>query len=277
MSVGWLLDAEMFDHYRESLVGAIKGQGHRVELVTAPSPPYRWDDVGPQWLEVYPEGDCVVTHGDIEFATRVRDSGRWTPGAFCTVEHYVWSHYASKYADFLLNADYVMLPFGELRRRREFLFDAVGSDGRFFARPDSPLKLFTGQLVTADSFEKDLEYMAFYDVPDDALVVVSSPKPIVDEWRFVIAQREVAAGCRYRRGGKLLSEAGYDDDALRVAESVAAREYQPDPVWVVDIGRTTNGEYGVVEIGGFSFADLYACDMSAVVRSVSAAAFAMRK
>ncbi len=33
MNVGWLLDADLFDHYRDQLIAEIKAQGHMVKLI----------------------------------------------------------------------------------------------------------------------------------------------------------------------------------------------------------------------------------------------------
>ena len=144
MQVNWLIDADMFEGYREELVATIRAQGHEALLVRAPQPPYRWDDVGSSYWDARPAEACVVAHGDIEFVTRIRREGRWSPGAFGTVENYFCSSYYCLLGQYLLNRDYIMLPFGELRRQREFLFSTVGRDGNIFVRPDSPLKLFTG-------------------------------------------------------------------------------------------------------------------------------------
>ena len=40
----------------------------------------------------------------------------------------------------------------------------------------------------------------------------------------------------------------------------------------MDICQTADGEFHLLEIGGFSFADLYSCDKAAVVAAVSEAA-----
>jgi len=40
----------------------------------------------------------------------------------------------------------------------------------------------------------------------------------------------------------------------------------------MDICKTADNSYHLLEIGGFSFSDLYACNMSDVVAAVSAAA-----
>jgi len=275
MKVGWLIDGDMFDGYRDKLIAAAHSQGNDAKLIHAPSPPFRWDDVGCSYRETFPEDACVVAHGDIELVTRIHRERRWVPGAFCTVENFFCSSYACQYGRFLLNRDYIMLPFGELDRCKDFLFDSVGRDGRVFIRPDSPLKLFTGQIATRDTFADDLEFMAFYEFPPSTIVAVSSPKDIQYEWRFVVASHEVVAGCQYRKGAEFDCKPGYDRAAFDLAKSIAAVDYEPDPVWVMDICRTSDTSYHLLEIGGFSFADLYACDMADVVAAVSATAKAV--
>ncbi len=236
--VGWLIDADLFEGYRDQLVEAIHDQGHDAKLIRAPSPPFRWDDVGCSYRETFPENSCVISHGDIELVTRIRHERRWTPGAFCAVENFTFASYACHYGRHLLNRDYVMLPFGELDRCRDFLFDRLGRDGRIFVRPDSPLKLFTGQVATRETFVADLEFMSFYEFPANSLVVVSSPKSIRKEWRFVVADGKIVAGCQYKNGDVFDCQPDYDDDALKFAASIAAIDYEPDPVWVMDICKT---------------------------------------
>ena len=272
MGVGWLLDGDMFDGYRDELVAAIHEQGHDVKLIHAPSPPFRWDDIGCSYRETFAKDACVVAHGDIELVSRIHRERHWTPGAFATVENFFCSSYVCWYGQFLLNREYSMLPFGELDRCKDLLFDTFGRDGRLFVRPDSPLKLFTGQLVGCDTFSADLEFMAFYEFPPNTLVVVSSPREIDKEWRFVVVDGKVVTGCQYKDGARLDYQPHFDDQAYELATLVASVDYEPDPVWVMDICKTSDGKYHLLEIGGFSFADLYACDMKTVVTAVSAAA-----
>ena len=272
MKVHWLIDREMFEHYLADLVSAIQKHGHEARLIEAPSPPYRWDDTGCSYRSAFPEEACVIAHGDIELMTRIHREKRWNPGAFCTVESFHCSSYLCRFSKFWINSDYVMLPFGELSRQREFLFDTIGKDGQVFVRPDSPLKLFTGQVATHKTFDADLEYMGFYEFPEESLVVVSSPKTIVQEWRFVVSNGEVVTGCLYQTGQEKTLDARSDPEALQLAEKIAQQDYQPDPVWIIDVCKTSDGKYRMLEIGGFSFSDLYACDMNKVVVAVSEAA-----
>jgi hypothetical protein len=169
-----------------------------------------------------------------------------------------------------------MLPFGELRRQQAFLFDTFGKQGQIFVRPDSPLKIFTGQTMSDSTYDKDLEFMAFYDFPSESLVVVSSPKSIEFESRFVVVDGEVVAGSKNKVGEEIrLSET--DEDSWRLAEEIARTGFQPDRAWVMDICRTIDGCYHLLEIGAFSFANLYGCDKRSVVDAVSTAAAAIWK
>lgn len=271
MKMNWLLDADMFERYRDDLVAEIKALGHEVKLIHPPKPGYSWDDEGCSYRKTFPADACVVTHGDIDLCTRIHREERWRPGVFATVKNYLCSNYFCHLGEFLLNSDYVMLPFGELERCKEFLFQMIGVEGTIFVRPDSPLKLFSGQTASHDTFDADLEVMGFYDFPHNSLVVVSSPKQIAVEWRFVVADGLVVAGSEYMREGKFDPLPGFDPEARSLAAKVA-EAYQPDPVSIVDICQTSDGKYHLLEIGGFSYADLYATDKGAVAGAVSDAA-----
>lgn len=168
-----------------------------------------------------------------------------------------------------------MLPYAELPRCWDFLFDTLGIEDRLFVRPDSPLKIFTGQTISRSTFDKDYDYMGFYEFPTESLVVVSSPKTITAEWRYVVAAGKIVCGSQYVDRGNQVAIPATDSAACDFARSVVAVGYQPDPVWVLDICRTDDGTYRLLEIGGFSFASLYGCDKDAVVQAVSSVAQSM--
>ena len=197
-----------------------------------------------------PPDHCVVSHGDIELVSKIHNEKRWRPGAFATIENYYCSNYVNHFGEYWLNRDYLMLPFGDLKRQKQLLFDTFGIDGRIFARPDSPLKLFTGQTASLECFDADVEYMGFYEFPVRSLVVVSSPKTIQREWRFVAANRYIVAGCLYCESGQFASKPQIDDDAKQLAQKIASSGYEPDPVWIVDICQTSDGEYHLLESVG---------------------------
>lgn len=272
MTVGWLIDAGIFDAYHDELAAAVTRQGDAVASVNRPNPPYEWDDNGSAYRKAFPKGSCVIAHADIDLVTRVVDDNIWTPGAFATVPHFFCSHYYAHFGRFLLNRDYMMLPFAELPRCRDVIFDTLGRDDRLFVRPDSPLKIFTGLTISRSTFDKDFDFMGFYEFPTESLIVVSSPKTITAEWRYVVADGKIVSGSQYVDRGTEVSLPATDASALDFARSVVASGYQPDPVWVLDVCRSDDGGYHLLEIGGFSFASLYGCDKDAIVHAVSSVA-----
>ncbi len=277
MTVGWLIDASVTDAYHEDLAAAVTRHGHLVASINRPQPPYVWEDVHSAYRKQFPAGACVVVQADIDLVLRVLEDNLWTPGAFATVPHFFCSHYYAHLGRFLLNRDYIMLPYVELSRRRDFLFDTLGIDDRLFVRPDSPLKIFTGMTISRSTFDKDYEFMGFYEFPVESLVVVSSPKTITAEWRYVVADGKIVCGSQYMDGGNEVSLPAEDSSALELARAIVAQGYQPDPVWVLDICRSADGTYHLLEIGAFSFASLYGCDKDAVVQAVSSVAQAMHE
>ncbi len=190
---------------------------------------------------------------------------------------YFCSYYYAHLGRFLLNTDYALLPFAELPRCKDQFFDTFARDGLLFIRPNSPLKFFSGLTVSRNTFERDYEFMGFYDFPTESLIVVSSPKQVVAEWRFVIAGDTIVAGSQYSEQGKPAVQPTVDPKAREFAQTVLNKDYRPDPIWILDIGKTQTGDYGVVEAGGFSFSNLYACDLDAVVQAVSSAAIEMHR
>lgn len=105
MTVGWLIDAGIFDSYFDELAAAVTRNGHVVAAVNRPRPPYEWDDVKSSYRKAFPKDACVIVHADIDLVLRVVDDHLWTPGAFATVPHFFCSNYYAHLGRFLLNRD----------------------------------------------------------------------------------------------------------------------------------------------------------------------------
>lgn len=267
---GWLLDRVSLGADLASLAEGIRKAGFECQIADRPNPPYGWDDVDSNFLDLFPVDSCVVVSGDLDMVERVRDADIWHPGVFADIEKYFCTAYYPELGRYLLNSNYVMLPLGEISRRRDFLFETVGQADRLFIRPDSPLKTFTGDVVSRDSLDHDLEYFAFRDAGPDHLVVVSTPAEIQSEWRFIVVDGQVITGSLYKREDDLVAEPVNDGEAFSYAQSVCNETgYSPERVWVLDICQTTNGMFHVLEVGGFSLAGLYACDKLKIAIEVS--------
>lgn len=271
-NVHWLLDANVFREYHDQLAEAIVRHGDAVESINRPDAPNQWDDAPNKYRDWFPVGACVITHADIDFVRRVREDHRWSPGVFASEENFYWSVYAPHFEQFLLNRDHLMLPFAELSPRRLELFDRFGRDDKIFVRPDSPLKIFSGQLASLATFDRDVEFMAFYDFPPTAPVVVSSPKTILNEWRVVVAGHDVVAASHNVDRGQKIAEPCHSPELFAFAQSLLDCGFAPDPVWIMDICQTDDHSLHLLEIGMFSCSSLYGCDKELVVSAVSKAA-----
>ena len=204
--------------------------------------------------------ECVVFYGSLETAKQVVREKPWIPGVFYTPVNYQCHRYYPAFGSYLLNADcYGLYPYGELIRLKDTLFSLFGQDNAIFIRPDAGEKTFTGRMILRENFEKDVEYCGFYGVDPHALVVVSTPKNIVAEWRFFVSEGKVITGSLYRLGSNPVALPAVDLGSWELAEKTAGL-YNPDGVWALDICKTQTGNLYVLEIGCMSCAGVYGCD-----------------
>ena len=102
----------------------------------------------------------------------------------------------------------------------------------------------------------------------DALPIAAAPaRRIGREWRTLVAEGRVVAGCAYsvdRRG----TEDALPERVRAIAGEVARGAWQPAPFYIVDVAEV-DGDVRVVELNPFSGADLYRCDPEEVVAAVA--------
>jgi len=165
-----------------------------------------------------------------------------------------------------------MLPWGDLKRQKDFLYDNLAEEDTIFLRPNSGLKTFTGKLIYKELFDNDLNILAYKDPEDHEIVIAAPPRMVMNEWRFIVVDKEVVTGSQYRFMQQSILRLNDDQKALNLAQEIAIQDYQPSLVWVVDICQTKSGNYYLLEVGCFSCAGLYACDLEIIVDKVSKAA-----
>jgi hypothetical protein len=266
MTVNWLIDNNAFDDQKR-IAEEVERQGMRCEIAS-----FRHGDEEKDWKKLFGETDCVVFYGSLATAAMIkREMPYWVPGVHCNLKAFQCTNYYPALGKYLLNEQYIMIPYGELKRKKDFLFNTLGIDDALFIRPNSGAKSFTGTLLYLESYEKEVDKLDFYNVQADELCVVAEPRNVTTEWRFVVANKKVVAGSLYQCEGSSLRYPAAQGTAWHLAEEVA-QLYEPDKVWTVDICRTKGGNYYLLEIGSFSCAGLYECDLEAVIREVSVTA-----
>lgn len=221
----------------------------------------------------------VIFHGTHEGLRAFQKMARGlSPVGYCLYGTLSYAGYASHIGEDLLNADFIMLPVGEVRRRMRrdpeaFLAPFGGSA---FIRPNAVTKTFAARVLTPANGEIELRTLSAVEIiDDDVIAVLASEKPISFEFRFVIARGKVVAQSQYQYDGRLDIRTDVMPEARALADRIAAQEWQADTVYVCDVGLAGPDLVPkVIELNSFSCAGLYACDTVAIVDAVSRAAAA---
>jgi hypothetical protein len=253
-----VIESDVFDERMEELKAAIARHGGTyTEVKHVPFGNVEYDV----------DKDAVF-YGSLNLAGKMRSK--------CVVfnnrDSYNCTSYYPVFAHHLLNNNYAMLPFGDLKRRWPWVIDTFGAGEHrcVFIRPDSGEKIFTGMVMCRNTLDIDIEFIERYvSVPHNTLVVVAPAKKVEKEFRFVIHNGKPITGSLYRVGSDVVHEtvaAGHPvfEKAREVLHEV---NYEPESLWTLDLCES-GGEIRVLEIGCFSCAGFYACDFDLIVQAV---------
>lgn len=270
--VNWILEDGVFGSPITPLVNEIQAQGHQVRAID-------YTKGFTDYQRFFPEDECILFYGSLHVALQILGNKTqlglpWVPGIIGTLQNYYCAHYYPYLRKWLLNAHYCILPLKELSRRvaiaKEPLLDNLTRDDRkLFVRPDSPLKPFPGGVYSRKELADLQGFMRrhYLDTPE-MLVVIAPENEIEAEWRVVIAEGQVLSASQYKQFGKPYYQQGIPDDIQRLAEEVARCEWQPDPIWVLDLCWSKGSAY-LLEINFLSCSALYKCDLSLIVKEAS--------
>jgi hypothetical protein len=257
VQVHWLIEVDVFPETASRMCAAIEAHGDRWTRYA--------DDIAE--VELPPREACVVFWGSLGAAYQDRVAARWRPGAIGNIDQFRVASYAPRLGPLLVNTDTVTTTVRDLVEKPQVVLARLHQPQRVFVRPDSALKPFAGRVLDASAIDRSaLDHGFYYD--DDALPIVVAPaRRIHREWRAVIADGRVVAGCAYtadRRG----TVEPLPEPVRAIAGQVACGDWQPAPIYVVDVAEV-DSVVRVLELNPFSGADLYHCDPYAVVEAVA--------
>lgn len=220
----------------------------------------------------FADGECVIVVGTLNICELLMKPKRWTPTAWFNLPDFRCTTYYRQWKDLLLGTEHYFTSWKDIRKDINFYYERFGVDESIFLKPNENLKMFSGSVVAKDKFEHWAnQNQDCYEIPPNALCVIAKPVGIKKEWRFVVCDRKVVAGSQYKDAGKTVYEAGYPPEAKAIADKVAALEWQPDSMYVVDVCSSGDGFY-VLECGPFNGAGLYKCELEPIVDAASALA-----
>lgn len=213
----------------------------------------------------------TIFHGSIETCKLIQNTLkiRWPfyyPLTYCSFDNYKCSKYYSYFGDNLFNKDYSIINLKELGRQRFFYYGSFGKEAKIFIRPDSGDKPFTAQLLDIVDLDKFLES---HQNIEHELIIISSPKDIIGEWRFIVTKnKEILGYSLYMYQGLISKMPHVPEEAINFVKKLLEIDYYPDNVFTIDIVQNSSG-FHLLELNSFSTAGLYACKLSNIVKKVS--------
>lgn len=219
----------------------------------------------------YKENDCVLFQGSIQMTRHCRKvlpAGCY-PIAFCTEPNYLCAKYYPLVKDFLFNDKHEFTTVAELKKDMFRFYQTFGKEAMIYIRPDRGDKPFTGQLLDMQDFERFWTNNVVCTAEDNDVVIVSTPKTIQGEWRFVCCPDGIIAYSTYQYQGKRTLIPGAPQGAIDLVKDVIKVGYHPDPIFVCDVCQDADGKFWLMEFNSFSSAGLYECKKADVAKRAS--------
>lgn len=254
MMVHWILETQVLPQLHVSLKQVAEKRGHRVS---------EWND---DWSFRWPpfKGQYILFHGSLGVSNDVEQNSPWSPGAFCNLNAFHCSHYYPAVGNFLIHQSWQATTINELVGTPTQFF---GGSNQLFVRPDSPLKPFSGRVISRDNVTlKALDHGFYYDEVD-LPIILTPTQQVGQEWRFIVVGQRVITGSGYTADNRSGTDELTNGPAWELAETIAQSIQPPDPIYVLDIAES-NGKLWLMELNPFSGADLYASNLDIVVEAV---------
>ena len=263
MKPKWLIEDYEHDSSIQPLLDEIKKQGMEFKIV-------KYEPWESGEFNQFTNDDCVIFYGTINLGMQLQKDKSWVPGVYFNFQNICCVTYYSYWAKYLFNQDYIMLPFLEIKRRENYVFETFGIDNCIFIRPDSGAKTFTGQILKREEIDRTFDLFESYAAKplDEIITLISSPKIIDKEWRCVVVDKKVIAFSQYRKENKLNIKKEIDTEAFCLADKIAKEKWQPDITYSLDI-CLSDGKYSLLEANSFSCSGLYESDPEPIVKEIS--------
>lgn len=255
--IKWIIQKDIFGN-ESKLIKVLDNSGTRYELMS------KQDIIIASEKTISLVTSCDTTginknstnaffYGSTHMMPRIERETKWQH--CCTLKNYECHKYYPIFREYLLNKDYYFLPFGEL----ECLNSARSFGNKVFIKPDKAFKTFSGHVVNLeDDWSEGLDL-----VDEQDLILVTSPKEIKAEYRFVICKEKIVSASQY-----FPEQNNINSGNIFKYVSELTDRYQPDPIYTIDIADTCSG-YKMLEMNSMSCTGLYECDLEKVVECVN--------
>jgi len=265
MKVIWILE-DIFGYEEDGgslqrMIDAIKEEGHDAKVISYELTAKKVD------MDNFSNDDCIIFRGSLGETRQIQRTRPWVPGTIANFPHFHFAYWGAYWGKYLMNQEYAMMPYGEFLRRKDWVFENFGTEGRIFVRPDDGFKSFSGHVVDEDFINTAKDPL---NVVPSKIMFISKVQTITEEYRFVVVKNQVVAVSKYMSNNELDLEEGAPEAAWELAREIAQEEWQPDLAYTLDIAKSDSyDDFRLLEVNSFSAADIYACDPKPVVKAIS--------
>ena len=216
----------------------------------------------------YDPNDLVITYSTINAVTHLKNFY----GCYYDDLRYNCNVYMSLLDvddRLFLNHDHMYCTLSNLVGDPEYYYRLMGMD-RLFFRPNSGSKEFAGNVWSSNDISREVDVMIkMYNTSLDTMILVSTPKNILDETRFIVGDREIVASSRYQVEGIHKEDLKVKKESTKLVEEVIkTAQWLPDDLFVIDIATTDAGPK-IIELNSFSCSGWYAMNPEEVISKVS--------
>ncbi|MBE9226960.1 ATP-grasp domain-containing protein [Phormidium sp. LEGE 05292] len=263
--VNWLIERNIFDA-DEQFLEELRTLGYIYKEI-------KYLNFRPEEANKYfPDDECVLFRGTLNLGRDILRTS-WIPGAYMNEKNLRCSTYYAYFGEYLLNNKYFIFPLRELVRRKEEVLEYFKSEGEIFIRPDSNMKPFRAGVFNLKVLNTMQSLASELTSDKTTLVLVSSKRHISKEWRFFVYKNEIITGSLYLVGEERVDEkiqGGYLENYL--IEVLKQVNWYPELLYTVDICES-EGELYILELGSFSCAGEYGCDLGLIIEAGAKAAW----
>jgi hypothetical protein len=160
-----------------------------------------------------------------------------------------------KFDGFMFNKRWALMPLAQCKRDLIKLERYFGAP--VWIRPDSGMKVFDAT---------KLEEHSLGEISPNTLCLVAPYQEVSDEVRFVVSRRELLACSMYRINGLVDISPVVPQSAIDFAQQLLSVK-MPD-ICVLDLARTKNGEWGVMELNSIHTSCWYDCEVRKILDRV---------
>jgi len=225
---------------------------------------------GFEYKHIQMENIPVIFYGSINMAKLIKSYLKscypviWDSDKFECINY--WPHFQS----LLFNDKYEIMSIKTLKENKWEVYSKYGKEALIFIRPSTGDKSFAGQLLDLNDFDKFFENSTKCNANDNDIVIVSTPKNIIGEWRFIAtSDKKIIGKSGYRFQGKAISLPGAPDGATKMVEKVLSVGYFPARVFALDIAEDIDGNYWLMEFNSFNSCGLYGINTDDLVRETT--------